>query len=260
MGYYVGLDVSLKSTHICVLDGGSSQWFGAAFPDTQIAMLAEHLARWGKQIVLVGLETGSLTPWLYHGLSDLGLYPWFAADVRAGLPDAAEGSGGEDGQGGCSCASGDAGERVVLFGCSCEEPGEPSTESSYWGQRDQLVRVKRQLYGQSPWPAAGPSGSRYLQSGPAPSLSIEAVRDGLQQGGRTLYRGRLLARHACERGEPDRQILDKQVRTLTQKRKACWHLMSVPGVGPDYGACLHGGDRRSASFWFEPGCWGPIWA
>jgi transposase len=27
-------------------------------------------------------------------------------------------------------------------------------------------------------------------------------------------------------------VLDKQVRTLAQKRKACWHLMSVPGVGP----------------------------
>ena len=27
-------------------------------------------------------------------------------------------------------------------------------------------------------------------------------------------------------------VLDKQVRTLAQKKKACWHLMSVPGVGP----------------------------
>ncbi len=27
-------------------------------------------------------------------------------------------------------------------------------------------------------------------------------------------------------------VLDKQARTLAQKKKACWHLMSVPGVGP----------------------------
>jgi transposase len=80
MGYYVGLDVSLKSTHICVLDGDRRVvWRGVS--DTQIAMLAEHLARWGKQIVLVGLETGSLTPWLYHGLSDLGL-PMVCMDAR----------------------------------------------------------------------------------------------------------------------------------------------------------------------------------
>ena len=80
MGYYVGLDVSLKSTHICVLDGERRVvWRGVS--DTQIAMVAEHLARWGKQIVLVGLETGSLTPWLYHGLSDLGL-PMVCMDAR----------------------------------------------------------------------------------------------------------------------------------------------------------------------------------
>jgi transposase len=54
MGYYVGLDVSLKSTHICVLDGERRVvWRGVS--DTQIAMIAEHLARWSKQIVLVGL-------------------------------------------------------------------------------------------------------------------------------------------------------------------------------------------------------------
>ena len=65
MGYYVGLDVSLKSTHICVLDGERRVvWRGVS--DTQIAMIAEHLARWGEQIVLVGLETGSLTPWRCH--------------------------------------------------------------------------------------------------------------------------------------------------------------------------------------------------
>ena len=80
MGYYVGLDVSLKSTHICVLDGERRViWRGVS--DTQIAMIAEHLARWGEQIVLVGLETGSLTPWLYHGLSDLGL-PMVCMDAR----------------------------------------------------------------------------------------------------------------------------------------------------------------------------------
>src|ERR1700728_2372034 len=91
MGYYVGLDVSLKSTHICVLDGERRVvWRGVS--DTQIAMIAEHLARWGEQIVLVGLETGSLTPWLYHGLSDLGL-PMVCMDAKPGFGCAVEGGG-----------------------------------------------------------------------------------------------------------------------------------------------------------------------
>ena len=55
MGYYVGLDVSLKSTHICVLDGERRVvWRGVS--DTQIAMIAEHLARWGEQLCLLGLR------------------------------------------------------------------------------------------------------------------------------------------------------------------------------------------------------------
>jgi hypothetical protein len=148
-GYYVGLDVSLKSTHICVLDGERRVvWRGVS--DTQIAMIAEHLARWSKQIVLVGLETGSLTPWLYHGLSDLGL-PMVCMDAKPGF-GCAEGSGGEDGQGGCSCASGDAGERVVL-GCSCQEPGEPSTESAIGGAGSTGSGQAPALR-PGPWPAA----------------------------------------------------------------------------------------------------------
>ena len=45
MGYYVGLDVSLKSTHICVLDG-SVAWFGAAFRTRRL--------RWSPSIFTVG--------------------------------------------------------------------------------------------------------------------------------------------------------------------------------------------------------------
>ena len=189
MGYYVGLDVSLKSTHICVLDGDRRVvWRGVS--DTQIAMLAEHLARWGKQIVLVGLgRRGSLTPWLYHGLSDLGL-PMVCHGCAPGF-GCAEGSGGEDGQGGCSCASGDAGERVVL-GCSCVKSLESHQLKAPWlGARDQLVRVKRQLYGQVRG-LLRPFGIKISQRAGAKSFD-EAVRNGLQQGGRTLYRGRRLA-------------------------------------------------------------------
>ena len=55
MGYYVGLDVSLKSTHICVLDGERRVvWRGVS--DTQIAMIAEHLRGGASRLCLLGLR------------------------------------------------------------------------------------------------------------------------------------------------------------------------------------------------------------
>lgn len=80
MRYYVGLDVSLKTTQICVVDEDQRiVWRGAS--DTQPAMIAERLERLGLPLDLVGLETGSLTPWLYHSLKQAGL-PVVCMDAR----------------------------------------------------------------------------------------------------------------------------------------------------------------------------------
>ena len=143
MGYYVGLDVSLKSTHICVLDGERRVvWRGVS--DTQIAMIADHLARWGEQIVLVGLETGSLTPWLYHGLSDLGL-PMVCMDARRAsdaLKARAEKTDKADARALAEMlASG-------WYSAVHVKSLESHQLKALLGARDQLVRVKRQLYGQ----------------------------------------------------------------------------------------------------------------
>ena len=80
MGYYVGLDVSLKATRICVVDeNGRAVWEGVA--DTHSEMIANRLARFSGALVLVGLETGSITPWLYRSLKGLGL-PVVCMDAR----------------------------------------------------------------------------------------------------------------------------------------------------------------------------------
>jgi transposase len=49
--------------------------------DTQVGMIAEAVGRWRGELELVGLETGSLTPWLYHGLCAKGL-PMVCMDAR----------------------------------------------------------------------------------------------------------------------------------------------------------------------------------
>jgi transposase len=69
---YAGLDVSDKTTHICVVDGE-----GAVVRRGVVASDPEVLARWLKQhcpgLVRVVLETGPLSAFLYHGLAERGV-------------------------------------------------------------------------------------------------------------------------------------------------------------------------------------------
>ncbi len=80
MAYYVGLDVSLKQTAICVVDGDCGVvWQGCA--DTHPEMILSALDRWVGEIARLGLETGSITPWLARALKARGL-PVIVMDAR----------------------------------------------------------------------------------------------------------------------------------------------------------------------------------
>ena len=80
MEYYVGLDVGHKRMAICVVDGaGVLVWRGEA--DTHPDFLSRALDRWRKDLKMVDLETGSLTPWLARSLRGMG-YPVGVMDAR----------------------------------------------------------------------------------------------------------------------------------------------------------------------------------
>jgi transposase len=71
MEQYVGLDVSLKETSICVLDqSGAVVFEGTVASNPQaIARLLRRRAPKARRIVF---ETGSLSNWLWHELKALG--------------------------------------------------------------------------------------------------------------------------------------------------------------------------------------------
>lgn len=69
---YVGLDVSQKSTAICVVnERGQRQWRGTCPTDPHV--LASQLKRHAGADARIGMETGAMTPWLVHGLRQAGL-------------------------------------------------------------------------------------------------------------------------------------------------------------------------------------------
>lgn len=71
MTIYAGMDVSDKTTHVCVVDAD-----GAVIRRDVVASDPEVLAKWLKRhcpgLVRVVLETGPLSTFLYHGLAERG--------------------------------------------------------------------------------------------------------------------------------------------------------------------------------------------
>jgi len=72
MDYYAGLDVSEEASSVCVIDG-RGEVVSEMRIETEPAVLAAHLARFGNGLTKVGLEAGALTPWLARELAAMGL-------------------------------------------------------------------------------------------------------------------------------------------------------------------------------------------
>jgi len=71
MKYYVGLDVSVKETAVCIVNTDGkiiAEKSVLSEPDA----LADYFAEQGMPLEKIGLEAGSLSPWLCRELRDLG--------------------------------------------------------------------------------------------------------------------------------------------------------------------------------------------
>lgn len=80
MKHYAGLDVSLKETSICIVDeGGNIVREGQTCSDP--AAITAFLQAAGVRLARVGLEAGSLSPWLYHELLAVGC-PVYCLETR----------------------------------------------------------------------------------------------------------------------------------------------------------------------------------
>ncbi len=80
MELYVGMDVSLKQTSICVVDGrGGIVSEGTV--NSEPAAIAEFIKSKAGRAKRIGLETGPATTWLWHELRALAL-PVICIDAR----------------------------------------------------------------------------------------------------------------------------------------------------------------------------------
>ena len=72
MEHYAGIDVSLESASLCVVDAT-----GRIIREAKVASEPEVLIGWfrslGFEVTRIGLEAGPLSQWLYAGMRDAGL-------------------------------------------------------------------------------------------------------------------------------------------------------------------------------------------
>ncbi len=71
MGYYVGLDVALRSVALCVIDGDGEIVLERALA-CEVGEIAEYLHSFGKPIERIGFEAGTMSQTLFYGLKAAG--------------------------------------------------------------------------------------------------------------------------------------------------------------------------------------------
>ena len=80
MEHYVGLDVSLKLTAICIIDRtGKIEREGVVASDPEA--IATFIKSSAPHVVRIGLETGATSTWLWTELNKMGL-PVICIDAR----------------------------------------------------------------------------------------------------------------------------------------------------------------------------------
>ena len=80
MGTFVGLDVSLKETSVCILDQDGTRVFEGKVA-SEPAAIARLLRKRALDLARVGLESGPTSVWLTHALKAEGL-PVVCLDAR----------------------------------------------------------------------------------------------------------------------------------------------------------------------------------
>ena len=230
MELYIGMDVSLKETSICVVDGeGEIVVESSVLSDP--AALAGFIRAQAPQAKRIGLETGPTSTWLWHALRELGL-PVICIDARhakAALSMQVNKSDRNDAVGLARIMQCGWYKEVQVKSVSCHEL------RAVLNSRAQLVKIKRDLENQ----IRGLLKNLGLRIGKAGgnvfSRRVEELvvdQSLLQQAVRPL----LTVRESVRREIAD---LHRKLLALAREDKDSRRSMTVPGIGPITALAFH---------------------
>lgn len=224
MRMFAGLDVGGKATSICVMDEhGKVLWRGVRVTDP--AVLGQALARFGAGSLLVGLESGSYSPWLCRSLRDLG-FEVVCIDARRAADAIRSRRVKTDKADAWALAEM---LRTGWYSAVYVKSEESHKLKALLGARDQLVRAKRALYSQVRG-LLRPFGIR-LASRQGTKRFMAAAHEAVR-GDELLSLSVSALLETLAAVESQIAVLDEKIKELSRRDEVCWRLMSVPGVGP----------------------------
>ena len=223
MKQYVGLDVSMEETKVCVLDGAGVVVFEGSVA-SRPAALAKLLNAKAPHAERIALETGSLSSWLWHELKAAG-FPVVCLDARhakAALSMRINKTDRNDARGLAELI------RMGWYREAKVKSMESRQIRALLAARSKLVDLRRDLENQmrgllkSLGLIIGKSGVRVL-----PNRIAALLRDAPHL--RSLI-DPLMTAHSTLAEQI--ATYDLQVRELAKTDQTIGRLMTVPGVGP----------------------------
>jgi transposase len=223
MAHYAGLDVSLESTSICVVDdSGTKIWQGTT--SSQPAAICKALKRHAPELVKAGFETGPLSTWHWHEFKTIGL-PAVCLDARhakAALSLQVNKTDANDAHGLA---------QIVRTGWYREvevKSIDAHLIRTLLIARAKLVEVRVKIsnqlrgvlktFGLLVGKAAGRGFEQRVRELAVGQVALQPIIDSLLS----------VWRCTCEQI----QSLDRLIRAQSQSNEVCRRLMTAPGVGP----------------------------
>lgn len=223
MEYFAGLDVSLETTHVCVLDRDGTVVLETAAPSSPEAIAAALSA--APVCSRVVFKTGRMAPMLHHGLAELGV-PVVCIESRQAYQAlktlATHKTDRNDARGLAHLARTGFFKPVYVKSLPAHAVcALIMARKKLVGQR---VMLENQIRG-----LAVVFGAR-LPRGLSPAFvqQVLAMSDGVQ-GLSGAMRGLVAARAAVLEAIA---AIDTDIRKLVRASDACRRLMAIPGVGP----------------------------
>lgn len=222
MTHYVGLDVSQKTTSICMVNaGGRRIWRGVCA--TTPELIERAIRSYGGEDTRVGVETGPMTPWLVHELRGrrLDVVCLDARHARAALKMQLNKNDQNDAEGLAQIM------RTGWYRAVHVKSFDALRARALLGARAQLVGMRTRLsnhirgvlktFGLLPGAVRGLPFDRRVEALLVDRPDLASIVSPMLIAWRQL--------------REQISVFDKAVRVLVRQSPTCRLLMSVPGIG-----------------------------